>query len=301
MEIKDMLAFVAVVEYGSYTKASVATFVSQPSLSKSIQRLESLLDIELLRRSTRLLELTDAGDIVYHQILKIVRNIDDMQHQLHDLKNTQRGKLKVGMPPLLAALYFMGISELFHHEYPDIEVELMEYEAKEILQFVDTDKVDLAIVMLPVDEKKYDITPFMTEEFGVYVDKNHPLAHHKSLTVAALANEKFVMIAENYALHNVIVELCRKNGFSPNIVYKSSQWNLLVELVASKRGISILPIIVNDKQVNDQVVVIPFENNTAPWELVTITKKNMYQSFAVRSFLQISQSFLHSLPRVLNV
>ena len=105
MELRDLKAFMAVVEHRSFTKAAHDSFVSQPSLSKSIKKLEESLQVELLNRSTRNVELTDAGSIVYHQGQKIMQAVQELHILLDDLLNIKTGAIKLGIPPLIGTLF----------------------------------------------------------------------------------------------------------------------------------------------------------------------------------------------------
>lgn len=106
MELRDLKAFMSVVEHGSFTKAANESFVSQPSLSKSIKKLEDTLHVELLNRSTRNVELTDAGSIVFKQGQKIMLSVQDLHILLDDLLNIKTGSIKLGIPPLIGTLFF---------------------------------------------------------------------------------------------------------------------------------------------------------------------------------------------------
>ncbi len=110
MELRDLKAFMAVVEHRSFTKAANDSFVSQPSLSKSIKKLEESLQVELLNRSTRNVELTDAGSIVYNQGQKIMHAIQELHILLDDLLNIKTGAIKLGIPPLIGTLFFPEIA-----------------------------------------------------------------------------------------------------------------------------------------------------------------------------------------------
>nr|WP_308417657.1 LysR family transcriptional regulator [Alkalihalobacterium bogoriense] len=106
MEMKDLRYFVEVANYGSFTKAAQQTFLSQPALSKSVQKLERELNVELFERSTRKLKLTDAGNIVYKQSLHILNATNELTTLLDDLMNLPTGKIKIGIPPLIGTLFF---------------------------------------------------------------------------------------------------------------------------------------------------------------------------------------------------
>lgn len=285
MELRDLKAFMAVVEHGSFTKAASESFVSQPSLSKSIKKLEETLRVELLNRSTRHVELTDAGSIVYKQGQKIMGSVMELHILLDDLLNIQTGAIKLGIPPLIGTLFFPDIARNFHMLYPKVRLELVERGAKMIGTLVENGEVDIGIVVLPTDERKFSVQPFVEDQFFVFINDSHPLALKKFIQLEDLKNETFIIFTEEFTLHDYVINTCNTAGFTPIIGYKSSQWDLIVELVSSNLGITLLPYSIAAKQTNNNVKIIPLKDFDMPWRLGVITKKNSYQSFALKQLL----------------
>ncbi|QDQ00393.1 LysR family transcriptional regulator [Lysinibacillus fusiformis] len=290
MELRDLKALMAVVEHGSFTKAASATFISQPTLSKSIKKLEDSLHIELLNRSTRHVELTDAGNIVYKQGQKIMRSVHDLHILLDDLLNIKTGSIKLGIPPLIGTLFFPEIAREFHKQYPEVHLELVERGAKMIGTLVDNGEVDMGIVVLPTDERKFTVQSFVEDQFFVFINEQHPLAVQDYILLQDLKNESFITLTEEFALHDYVIKSCKSAGFNPIIGYKSSQWDLIVELVSSNLGVTLLPYSIAAKQTNQNVKIIPLLDFDMPWRLGVITKKNTYQSYALKQLLKTISS-----------
>lgn len=285
MELRDLNAFMAVVEHGSFTKAASESFISQPSLSKSIKKLENALHVELLNRSTRNIELTDAGSIVYKQGQKITRSIHDLHILLDDLSNIKTGTIKLGIPPLIGTLFFPEIARRFHKQYPNVHLELVERGAKMIGTLVENGDVDMGIVVIPTDERKFSVQSFVEDQFFVFINESHPLAQQERILLQDLKNETFIIFTEEFTLHDYVIKSCKSVGFTPIVGYKSSQWDLIVELVSSNLGVTLLPYSIAAKQTNKNVKIIPLLNFDMPWRLGVITKKNTYQSFALKQLL----------------
>jgi DNA-binding transcriptional LysR family regulator len=286
MELRDLKAFMAVVEQGSFTKAANVSFVSQPSLSKSIKKLEETLQVELLNRSTRKVELTDAGSIVFQQGQKILHGVQELHILLDDLLNIKTGAIKLGIPPLIGTLFFPDIARKFHQLYPEVHLELVERGAKMVEMLVENGDVDMGIVVLPADERKFSVQPFVEDQFFVFMNESHPLAKEDSIALKDLKNETFIIFAEEFTLHDYIIKSCKSVGFTPIVGYKSSQWDLILELVSSNLGVTLLPFSIAAKQTNANVRTIPLHQFHMPWRLGIITKKNTYQSYALKQLLK---------------
>lgn len=288
MEIRDLRNFIKVVQSGSFTKAAQQLFVSQPSLSKSVKRLEQVLNVELLERSTRYIRLTEEGKIVYEQSKKALIAMEEIHLLLDDLKQIHTGSIKIGIPPLISTLFLPQLARNFHDKYPNIRLDLQERGAKLIGPLVDEGQVNLGFVVLPATETLFDVKPFIEDKFVLFIHEDHPLAEKTSISIKELKKEPFIIFSEEFTLHDMVIQECNKAGFIANIAYKSSQWDLIVELVASQLGITLLPKSIFEKQSNKKVKMIPLKEELY-WRLGIITKKDAYLPFAVNEFLSFTE------------
>src|SRR5699024_10198768 len=254
-----------IVRYGGFSRAAENIYISQPTLSKSIKKLESTLKVELFERSTRKLVLTDAGKIVYEQAQEIIGATNQLTTLLDNLALIPEGKIKFGVPPLIGALFFPEIAGAFATEYPYVKLELVEHGAKKIETLIDEGEVEIGIVVSPTVKNKFNEFPFKKEDFKVFLHANHKLAHRKTLT-----------------LQDLNIRHCQNAGFQPHITYESSQWDLITELVNAELGITILPLSVYSKINNQNIKMIPLEDPPV-WQLNIITKKDSYHSYSVKA------------------
>ena len=293
MELRDIKSFIGVADYKSFTKAAEHSYLSQPSLSKAVKKLEDELHVELFDRSTRYLHLTDAGQIVYTQGKKALAALTELTTLLDELTAVEVGEIKMGVPPLIGTLFFPKIARLFHEQYPNVTLELIEMGAKVIEQLVKEGQIDVGLIVLPVDETAFNIVPFITDEFVLYVHKDHPFTGQSIVSLSELREEKFIVFSEHFSLHDHIINACKEAGFTPSISYESSQWDLILELVASKLGIALLPNSIFEKQNNPSIKTIPLQAPSLLWKLGVITKKESYHSFALRKLLEIIKKDLN--------
>ncbi|MCI2256572.1 LysR family transcriptional regulator [Domibacillus sp. PGB-M46] len=287
MELHDLKLFMEVAHHQSFTKAAAHSYLSQPSFSKAVKKIEEELNIELFDRSTRHVRLTDAGRIVYKQAQKASASLAEIPVLLDDLMNVITGEIKIGIPPLIGTLFFPGIARRIQEKYPNVSLQLTERGAKLIGQLVETGQVDLGIVVLPADTSAFHVYPFITDEFVLYVHKNHPLAGRNAVRISELKDEQFILFSEEFTLHDYIKKVCMNAGFTPEVSYQSSQWDLILELVSSEFGITLLPKSIYHKQNNANIHIVPLSGPAVPWDLRIITKKGAYRSFALREVLKI--------------
>ena len=287
MELRDLKSFIEVANYKSFTTAADHSYLTQSSLSKAIKKLENELGVELFDRSTRHLFLTDAGEVVYQQSQKAFAVLSEMNLLLDDLRNVTTGEIKIGIPPLIGTLFFPKIANNFYEYYPNVSLKLVEQGAKLIGRLVEEAQIDVGIVVLPANEEKLNISPFIQDDFVLFLHKDHALAQRSSVTLNELKDEKFILFTKDFTLHDYIIQTCEKSGFTPSISYQSSQWDLIIELVSSKLGITLLPKSIYKKQNNKNIKIVEIANSDLCWKIGIITKKDAYQSFALKEFLKM--------------
>ncbi|WP_423802596.1 LysR family transcriptional regulator [Neobacillus sp. SAB-20_R2A] len=285
MDIRHLTYFIEVAKYKSFTRASKSLHLSQSTLSKVVKSLEEELNVELIDRSAKKIELTDAGEIVLTEGQMIMESLNDLSFHLYDLLNLKKGKIKIGIPPIIGFLFFPKIIKGFNNLYPDIKINIFEDDSNKVKQEVKEGIIDFGVVMLPVDEKEFDVIPFVYEELSLFVHHSHPLAQREKVKMKELINENFILFKQEY-IHDLIIQECLRAGFRPKITYEISEWGFISGMIGENLGISICPKPIAKKVDQDLIKVIPIDNPSFPWNLGLISKKRKHASPAVREFIQ---------------
>lgn len=284
MDIRQLHYFLEVARQKNMTKAAEILHVSQPALSKMVKGLEEELGMTLIVRTNKSSEVTDAGRIVMDYAQKMMSLLDEMSTTLSDMTNLQRGSIQIGIPPIAGSLFFPKVLAEFHEAFSNIKINITEYAAPRLTKKVLEGEIELGIAVLPIDESDFEIYPIVSEEMKLLVHVEHLLASKDTVHLKELENEEFIFFSEGFALHDIIWNQCINEGFQPNILFKSSQWDFMSEMVSANLGVTILPeSICNrvDKQNIKIINLIP----TTFWNLAVITKKNKYVSNAARTFI----------------
>ncbi|PEJ36352.1 LysR family transcriptional regulator [Peribacillus butanolivorans] len=285
MDIRHLTYFIEVAKYKSFTKASKSLHLSQSTISKVVKSLEEELNVELIDRSAKKIELTDAGEIVLAEGEIILESLNDLSMHLYDLMNLKKGKIKIGIPPIIGFLFFPKIIKGFKNLYPDITIKISEDDSKKVKQDVKDGILDLGVVMLPADEKEFDAVPFVNEELSLFVHHSHPLAQRDKVEMKELQNETFILFKQEL-IHDLIIQECLRAGFRPKIAFEVSEWGFINGMIGENLGISICPKPIAKKFDQDLIKAIPIDNPRLPWNLGLISKKKKHPSPAVREFIQ---------------
>ena len=286
MDIRQLSYFTEVAKQMSFSKAAEQLRVSQPSLSKMVKTLEDELGVVLFDRTTKKMELTDAGKIVIVKAQEITRLIQNLSSELSDVMKIKKGSIKIGIPPIIGSLFFPKLVSDFQLLYPNIEVELVEEGAKIIEKLVQEGSVDVGISLLPIDEDLFNVYPFAFSKLMLIVYPEHLLANAKQVSLFELRDEPIILLRKEFALHNLIFESCIQAGFEPTISFESSQWDFIGEMVANKLGVSIFPEALCQKLESSRIKTIPIVNPGIDWNLGMIWRKNKYLSYVSNEFIR---------------
>ena len=266
MDIRQLRYFVEVAKQKSFTKASEILFVSQPSISKMIKGLEVELKVTLLDRSEKEIELTDVGKVVYEQALDALQLVDGIASSVNEFVVIKKGNVKLGLMPTVGVLLFPTLIGGFKKQYPQIDIQMVEYSAKLLELHVENGVIDLGVTVLPVSSK-FETVPLLSEELVVIVDSKHHLVSNESIHLAQLKNESFILFTEDFILHDRVKHACIQAGFNPKVAYTSSLWDLVGEMVASRLGISLVPKSMIHRFNNPLIHAIPLSQPHIDWKL----------------------------------
>jgi DNA-binding transcriptional LysR family regulator len=294
MDIRQLQYFVEVVRQKSFTKAAHALHVSQPSISKMLKALEEELGVVLLDRAERKMELTDAGEMVYAHALKVLQVLDSLSSSIAEIRNVQRGRVKMGMMPTVGSFLLPNAIAQFKKQYPGIDIEMKEYSAKLLEIQVEQGSIDVGLTVLPADDGKFSIVPLQAEDLVAIAHRKHWLAGKDTVSLAELKDEAFILFTEEYAIHDVVRQACMRSGFEPRVAYMSSLWDFVGEMVATQLGISLVPRSVARRLGNSKLHIVNISAPVIDWQYALIYRKEGYLSHAARAFIAFVEQHLSS-------
>jgi DNA-binding transcriptional LysR family regulator len=244
MDIRQLRYFIAIANAKSYSTAAKSLFVTQPTLTWTIQKLENDLNTRLFYTTDRGIELTENGKLLYENGRNIVKEIDDLTEQIRGQDNSTEKSLKIGITVLLSIKYMQTITE-FISSHSNIKMTLIQKGSKRIQEMVSSGELDLGLVSFPIYYDNLEIEPFAAPlphyDVSVVVSKDNPLASKKSLKLKELKDEDFSTLSADFVLGNLIYDRCHEVGFDPNVIFQNDSWEVLLENVAITNSITLLP------------------------------------------------------------
>ncbi|MGI6092681.1 MAG: LysR family transcriptional regulator [Veillonellaceae bacterium] len=293
MDIHHLVYFIEVARHRNFTKAAQALHISQPSISKMIKVLEEELGVRLFSRTTRQIELTDAGRAVLHEAQHIINSFQNLKSELSDVMQLKTGNILFGLPPMIGASFFSKIIGKFNQQYPGITIKLIEVGSRQVEYGIEDGSLDIGVVALPiVKEDAFEMLSFVKEPLMVITPNDHRLAAKAKVSLVELKDEPLAFYREDFSLHDTIIERCSERGFYPKTICESSQWDFIAEMVAAKLGVALLPTTICRDLDPKRIKSIPLVDPIIYWDLAIIWKKDKYIPFAVKEWIKFTSSLL---------
>jgi LysR family hydrogen peroxide-inducible transcriptional activator len=287
MHLHQLKYFVTVVDTGSVTKAAERCFISQPSISQQLGKLEDNIGKKLFSRVKGKLILTEPGQVLYEQACKILRSVEDAKHRVNDVDNSSGGAVSIGILPTLAPFILPKTLVALSAEFPDALVTVREEISETIVEASSRGEIDILIEVLPFDETHLNIEPLFLDDFYVAVHQDSPLAKLEEIPISALDDMPFILLEDIHCLARQIKQYCFNEKFIPKILFQTSQLTTVKQLIELQYGISILPSISIEKDPNSCIRYIKLLGQSPYREVVLATAKDRYFSPAAEFFLNV--------------
>ena len=241
METHQLRYFLAVALTGSFTQAARQSNVSQPSLSIQIAKLEDELGGPLFERNRRGGRLTARGETFLPRAKAILEQMESAREDAQALSGLTLGKVSLGCMPTTGAHLLPSILTAFRKAYPKIQVHLKEESSPDLAQDLEQGEIELAIMDEEGLRPALDHETILTEELLLALPSRHPLAGKKSLALKQVAEEPFILMKSGHGFRQITLDLYRKAGLEPKVVFESGGIETVQALVAAGLGISLVP------------------------------------------------------------
>ncbi|MFT9846139.1 LysR family transcriptional regulator [Aneurinibacillus sp. REN35] len=298
MEIRQLLYAVTIAEEKSFSRAADKLHLAQPSLSQQIAKLEKEIGVILFERSTSALRLTDAGERFYESAVKILDSVEQIKKEMQDMAELEKGELTVGSLPITGAHILPLVLPVFKEKYPGIQVRLVE-EATQVLELLTArGKAEMSLLSLPLADDTLEWEEILEEEICLAVPPQHPLSRKERIEIRELKDETFIMLKKGQGFRNLAQRWCEDAGFSPRVVFESSNIETVQSLVAAGMGIAFVPKMVTRwSRETLTPVYIALHNPIPRRTLVMAYRRGRYRSRASQAFLATVKEVLAAMEQ----
>lgn len=295
MDIRQFHYFIEVVKAGfNLSIAAKKLYISQPALSQFIKSFEASENIELFERHKgRLQKLTPAGDVFYDNAKKMLLQYENMLTDIREGSSQLRGKVRIGIPPLILGVVFADVIAQLIISNPEIEVEIIEKGAHELSKMFMVNELDFAILLNPthISEHIIDEHLLQQDELSAFMNQHHPLAKKEYLLWEDLNSQLMAILDPSFIIHHKLQKKFDEYGVSPKKSTVSSSWDFLMLVARNSEFITILPSPVNNIYSHKNIIEKRFKDPIIWKVLLCRPKKERYSRVHNYVFDYIIQYF----------
>lgn len=262
MNLQDLRYLVAVADHRHFGRAAEACFVSQPTLSTQLKKLERELGVELVERSPRHIMLTAVGEAVVERARVVLREADNIRQVARRATDPETGSLRIGLFPTLAPYLLPHVVPVVHERFPKLELLLVEEKSAVVHQRLRDGQLDVGLLALPVHDEHLHGEPLFSEEFVLAVPTGHPLSRVQgTVGTSVLAGDHVLLLEEGHCLRDQALSVCQLVGAEERSGFRATSLETLRQMVAAGVGVTLLPELAVQAPVpaSDDITLVRFD------------------------------------------
>jgi len=235
---------VAVDTHRHFGKAAEACFITQPTLSMQIKKLEEDLEIIIFDRSKQPLIPTDVGVRIIEQARVVLKQSEEINNIVKDHKNQVSGMLRIGIIPTLAPYLLPVFVGNYKKKYPNIFIKVVEATTENIIKLLNKDLIDVGILVTPLHEEKIIEKPVFYEEMLIYANSGHKLHTQKEITVKDIATPEIWLLSDGHCFRDQVINLCSYLGTTQSELpfhFEAGSLETLMNIIDHEGGITLIP------------------------------------------------------------
>ncbi|HCH69234.1 MAG TPA: LysR family transcriptional regulator [Colwellia sp.] len=285
--IKQLRAFVTVVDSGNFAEACVLLHLSQPALSIAIKNLEQGIGGKLLIRSTKTSVLTPEGKEFYPTAKLLLNDWDNAFNDLNDLFSLKRGKLEVAAMPSFGSSLLPSYIRLFSDQHPNINIKVHDVIAEDTIAMVRAGRVELAVTFDPGECDDLTFYPLFSDNFIVALPEHHPLLSCKNISWQAIAQYPFIALQKPSSIRELIDKTIIANKLQLTIAFEAHQLATIGKMISEQLGISIMPSLCKPQLQSQGVLCRPLKSPLVSRRVGIVKKRRIPLSTTAQALVNI--------------
>ncbi len=295
LKLKDLQYLVALANTRHFGKAAAKCFVSQPTLSAQLKKLEEYLGAPLIERQPKNVTLTEMGQRVVERARRMLSDSDEIIDLARHGRDPLAGTLRVALIPTIGPYLLPVVAGKLRKQLPRLKLLLNEYQTEPLLERLKLGGIDVGILALPVDVDGLVSRTLYDEPFTVAMPANHRLAGRASIKLQDLANEKLLLLEDGHCLRDQALEVCGRIGLHEDDDYRATSLETLRQMVAAGHGITLLPGLAAETSHGDQrsLAVRPFTKPAPKRTVGAVWRKSSTRVAAIEALCEVITQTMH--------
>lgn len=244
MTLIQLEYIIAVDNYRHFAKAADSCFVTQPTLSMQIQKLEEQLGVTIFDRTKHPVIPTDIGEKIISQAREVVNESKRLEEIIEEEKDEVAGELTIGVIPTISPYLLPLFINDFISKYPKVQLNVQEMVTGEVLNKMNNDLIDVGLIVTPTSDSGIKEMPIFYEEFVGYVGLRHPLFEKKELSIEDVGYDDLWLLNEGHCFRNQVLNICHPDPLqekNKKFKYESGSLEALRKIVDQHGGMTLLP------------------------------------------------------------
>jgi LysR family hydrogen peroxide-inducible transcriptional activator len=289
IKLKDLRYLVAVADTRHFGRAAEKCFVSQPTLSAQLKKLEDYLGVQLIERQPKNVTLTEAGEQIVARARRMLEASEEVVTLARAHRDPLAGRLRLAFLPTIGPYLLPRVSQPMRKGLPRLELRLYEYQTAQILEKLEVGEIDLGILALPIDAEGLETKELYTEPFTVAVPDHHRLAKRDTVRVDDLDGETLLLLEDGHCLRDQALEVCSRVGTQEKQDFRATSLETLRQMVATGAGITLLPELASRGAYGNArgVVIRPFARPTPVRHVGALWRKTTARRAAIDAVCKI--------------
>ena len=302
MTLTQLKYTLAVAEQGNFTLAAEKCFVTQPTLSMQVQKLEEELDIELFNRKAKPITLTAVGEKIIAQAKVILEEAKRMNDVVATERGVVEGHFRIGIIPTVMPTLLPLFLNTFIKKFPKVNLKIEELNTASIVEELSTGKLDAGIAATPLDHPQLIEKPLYYEPFVGYTPKSHPLSSIKKLEVEDLEKMDILVLEDGHCFREHVLNLCQTTRKSKSFDLKSGSFETLIRLANEGMGMTLLPYLqTRALPEKDKENLKYFESPEPAREISMIYSKNLLKIPIIEALSETIEAVLRGAIQFENI
>jgi LysR family hydrogen peroxide-inducible transcriptional activator len=295
MNLRDLQYLVALADHRHFGRAAAASFVSQPTLSTQIRKLEEELGVALVERAPRKVMLTPAGRDMAERARRVLSEVEQMKEAARRSQDPEAGSVRLGIFPTLGPYLLPHVVAAVRERFPRLELLLVEEKTPVLLERLHEGRLDAALLALPLHDDRLHVEFLFEEPFLLAVPVHHRLATTRPLAIGDLADERLLLLEDGHCLRDQALDVCRLAGAGEKAEFRATSLETLRQMVAANVGVTLLPALAVQPPVpvSPDIALLPFEGRDRPSRRIAMAWR---RTSALTGFLPALADVFRALP-----
>lgn len=299
MTLVQLEYIVAVDTYRSFVGAAEKCFVTQPTLSMQVQKLEEMLNVKIFDRSKQPVIPTEIGSQIIEQARLILQESQKVKEIISSQQQDIVGELKVGIIPTVAPYLLPQVIAAMMEKYPELKLLIWEYTTEDIIHHLKTGVLDCGILATPLGDNSITEIPMYYENFVTYISKNSKLFKKKNIDANDLEDENIWLLNEGHCMRSQVLNICRstKDNRLQGLTYNTGSVETLIRMVDMNNGATLLPELALAELTPKQLSKVrTFKSPEPVREISLVTHKNYIKK---RMLNALKEEILAVIPKAM--